>query len=158
MESNEKTRLSIFAIFSAITSALSIVSTYSYSSKLHEKFSPSDSLYIDGSDFSPAVDLAKNIGKGVADYASFVGSEMLVFFIGFVLFCIFYFLNIKKQDISGDEHKKYILILLAFFAVSFIVCLAVLRFDDWTSALFINIGWALTALCFVVLPSKKIKK
>lgn len=158
MDKKVKVRLSLFVICTTISSVMSIVSTYTYSTKLHEKLSPSDSFYIDGSDFSPAIDLAKSIGKGLSDYVSFIGSEMLVFFIGLVLFFAFYLIDIKNNDISIAEHKKYIFFLLAFFVVSFLICLVVLRFSDWTSALFINLGWALMAFCFVILPSGKKKE
>lgn len=157
MRKSSKIRLSIFSICMTITGILSIVSTYDYNKRLHEKLSTSSSFYIDGADFSPAVDLAKNVGKGIVDYVSFIGSEMLVFFIGLVLFCAFYFIEIKGKDLPCNEGNLYIYLLLAFFSVSFIICFAILRFSDWTSAFFINLGWTLMALCFVILPSRKRK-
>lgn len=144
-----------FAICSLIPVIMSIVYTWQYRMKINEEIAKSSAFLIDGADFSPLLDLGKSIAKSTRDFVTFLGSCLLVLIVGIVVFCIFYFVALKGKERYNSERKIYLYIFLALFIVSTLICLLIIGSREWTSALLINISWAMAALLFVVLPSGK---
>lgn len=157
MVTDGKKKTIAYVVCLLVMAFLSIVATIEYSAKIYDDKPDSAQLLIDGADFTPLVDTMKDIGRSMVDYVTFLSYGFWIVVLALIVFCVLYNIALKRQAPEKGDFRRNFFILLGFFIVATLICFAILRFNELSSAIIINIGWTLIAFLFVVLPARKKK-
>ncbi len=114
-------------------------------------------LFIDGTDFTPAVELGETAANGAVSFFTSVGYGIFIFIISLVVAIVFKLAVIKKMAAyeAAYKTKMFVFKVMAFFSLGLSVLIT--RFNYIFTCLIYTGIWCVVVYFILVLPLRKLQ-